>query len=220
MFTTAGYVIALCKLVDGLPNRTGEAREIIAQFGRAYRSEIPRHHFEIDASGALAWDKQVQWCRHRAVTLGWMDSPARGIWRVTNKGHEWLAANPNATHIPRLPANVSRQKTVHVTPASIPRTAKETTLRRQTRSQENHNYQQQLLFQKIQEVENFLDGRTASRPSDEQLCDWINLCYAFEMYAQGAELFRLVARENVNEWYFERTRKLAKICALRAVPSN
>ena len=216
MFTTAGYVIALCKLVDGLPNRTGEAREIIAQFGRIYRTEIPRKHLAKDSSGALIWAKKVQWCRQSAVMLGWMDSPARGIWRVTNKGHEWLANNPNATHIPRLPVNVSQQKIVRVAPASIPSIAKETTLRRQTRSQENHIYQQQLLFQKIQEVENFLDGRTASRPSDVQLCDWVNFCYAFEMYAQGAELFRLVARENVNEWYFERTRKLAKVCEMQA----
>ncbi|MDL1895066.1 hypothetical protein FBQ82_02225 [Anaerolineae bacterium CFX7] len=76
--------------------------------------------------------------------------------------------------------------------------------------------QQELLLGRISEINQFLEGRTVSRPTDEQLCDWVNFCYSFEMYPEGAELFRLVTRENVNEWYYERTRKLAKICELRA----
>lgn len=60
----------------------------------------------------------------------------------------------------------------------------------------------------------FLNGR-AARPSDERLCDWINLCYEFGLYREGRELFALVDPSQVNPWYYERTRRLAKVCALK-----
>ncbi len=216
MLTTDGYLIALIKLMDRLPNRRGEAQFIIRQFERGHRQEIPREHFKTDSTGMEAWVKRLQWSRQRGVMLGWMDSPARGIWRLTEKGHAWLEANPHTTHAPRLPVALSQQRTERVASAPTLKRAKEPTLpSRRARLEGDNNLQQKLLFEKISELQNFLDGRSNVRPSDEQLCDWVNFCYSFELYAEGAEVFRLVARENVNEWYYERTRKLAKICEIR-----
>ena len=63
-------------------------------------------------------------------------------------------------------------------------------------------------------VRDFLNGR-AGRPSDERLCDWVHLCYEFELYREGRELFALVDPTQVNPWYYERTKRLAKVCAMK-----
>ncbi len=62
----------------------------------------------------------------------------------------------------------------------------------------------------------FLLGRSDQRPSDEKLCDWVHLCYTLELYATARDLFRLINPAEVHPWYFERTRKLARICSIRA----
>lgn len=66
----------------------------------------------------------------------------------------------------------------------------------------------------IARVRAFLRGR-GDRPSDERLCDWVHFCYTFELYAEGRDLFGLVDPASVNPWYYERTRRLAAICAMR-----
>jgi hypothetical protein len=77
-----------------------------------------------------------------------------------------------------------------------------------------------ILDREIQAIRAFLQGRTDHRPSDEKLCDWVQFCYTFELYAEGRDLFALVSGENTNSWYFERTRKVARICEMRARPDD
>ena len=66
----------------------------------------------------------------------------------------------------------------------------------------------------IATLRDFLNGR-AGRPSDERLCDWVHLCYEFELYREGRELFALVDPAQVNPWYYERAKRLAKVCAMK-----
>jgi hypothetical protein len=75
--------------------------------------------------------------------------------------------------------------------------------------------QGQILEQELATIHRFLAGRI-DRPSDERLCDWILFCYTFELFAQGRELFRLVEPSQVNPWYFDRTKRLASVCAMKA----
>jgi len=63
-------------------------------------------------------------------------------------------------------------------------------------------------------VRDFLNGRS-SRPSDERLCDWVNFCYEFGLFREGRDLFRLVDPSQVNLWYYERAKRLAKVCAMK-----
>lgn len=87
------------------------------------------------------------------------------------------------------------------------------------RTQATHTVSQQqiILFERqVAEIRGFLNGVSLRRPSDEQLCDWVHFCYSFEMYSEGSELFALVSSGDVNPWYLERTRKLARICAVKA----
>lgn len=67
----------------------------------------------------------------------------------------------------------------------------------------------------IAAVRDFLNGRS-SRPSDERLCDWVHFCYEFGLFREGRDLFRLIDPTQVNPWYYERAKRLAKVCALKA----
>jgi hypothetical protein len=64
-------------------------------------------------------------------------------------------------------------------------------------------------------IHDFLSGR-ADRPSDERLCDLVQLCYTLSLYREGRDLFALVDANAVNSWLYERTSRLAKVCTLKA----
>jgi hypothetical protein len=72
------------------------------------------------------------------------------------------------------------------------------------------------LDREVGAIQSFLQGRSDQRPSDEKLCDWVQLCYILELYAAARDLFRLINPTDVHPWYFERTKKLARICTIRA----
>jgi len=42
-------------------------------------------------SGPNKWTNRIQWVRQKLIGKGEMDSPARGIWRITKKGQQRLA---------------------------------------------------------------------------------------------------------------------------------
>ncbi|TEU16815.1 MAG: hypothetical protein E3J21_09765 [Anaerolineales bacterium] len=72
-----------------------------------------------------------------------------------------------------------------------------------------------ILEERLDQIRHFLQGR-APRPSDEVLCDWVQFCYTFELFAEGYELFRLIDPSAVNDWLYERTKRLAKVCHIRS----
>lgn len=71
-----------------------------------------------------------------------------------------------------------------------------------------------ILDGQIASIRSFLNGRSG-RPSDERLCDWVNFCYEFGLFREGRDLFRLIDPTQVNDWYYERTKRLAKVCAMK-----
>lgn len=75
--------------------------------------------------------------------------------------------------------------------------------------------QMQILRYKINNIYQVLAG-SETIPSDEVLCDWVHFCYNFGLYQEGQMLFALVTPEQVNIWYYERTKKLARLCAMKA----
>lgn len=79
----------------------------------------------------------------------------------------------------------------------------------------DHYHAYAILSRHIDRVHAFLQGR-ASRPSDEVLCDWVHLCYTFELYREGAKLFDLIDSSAVQTGLYERARRQAKVCRLRA----
>lgn len=73
----------------------------------------------------------------------------------------------------------------------------------------------QLLVTRLDSIRQVLNGSMAT-PSDEVLCDWVHFCYDFELYKEGQMLFTFVTTDQVNPWYYERTKKLARLCSIRA----
>lgn len=73
----------------------------------------------------------------------------------------------------------------------------------------------QLMVTRLESIRQVLNGSMVT-PSDEVLCDWVHFCYDFELYREGQMLFTFVTPDQVNPWYYERTRKLARLCLMRA----
>jgi hypothetical protein len=73
-----------------------------------------------------------------------------------------------------------------------------------------------MLDQKIREIRDFLAGRPVRTPKDEELCDWIQLCYLFELSYEGQGLFRFVQPQILNnDWLYHRTKRYADLCRIK-----
>lgn len=72
-----------------------------------------------------------------------------------------------------------------------------------------------ILSRHLDRIHTFLQGRSA-RPSDDVLCDWLQLCYTVELYQEGADLFNLISPAAVQPPLYERVQRMAKVCRLRA----
>lgn len=72
----------------------------------------------------------------------------------------------------------------------------------------------QSLLAKLETIKQVLSGNFVS-PGDEVLCDWVHFCYDFGLYKEGQMLFTLVAPDQVNPWYYERTKKFARLCSIK-----
>lgn len=358
------YLIPLLKVLDGLPKRMGRGEDILPQFETQYHHEIPDHAYHREAtSGKMHWVRCVYNIKQKAQELGLVDSPSRGLWRLTEYGHKWLMDHPEASHFiddssslrdrshppilhPEDWATISqstrneffntlrikleailtsivgsthleliqRSNFLQIRLAGFSGCHYEIILRRdkheialhfesspsasearlevfesyieelnrsleipiqtgkfgnrgwtqvwiectaQPLSQElAHDLSDQtmrfiattypvlkkaysgqrrirkptfdkeiskiadpvhaILDREIDAIRVYLQGHSALQPEDEKLCDWVSFCYTFELYVEGVEIFSLVNPESVQPWYFERTKKIARLCALRA----
>jgi hypothetical protein len=80
--------------------------------------------------------------------------------------------------------------------------------------QEDLTRQRAILADEIRAIRGFLAGNHSAAPSDEKLCDWVQFCYAFELFSEAASLFKLIRPEQVNSWPYERAKRLARACEL------
>lgn len=72
-----------------------------------------------------------------------------------------------------------------------------------------------ILDRQISHIRDYLRGRIV-RPSEEVLCEWVYFCYTFELFKEAVELFNLINREGVDSWPYERAKRIAKVCRIRA----
>jgi len=374
--TFSDFFVPLMRILDSLPNQTGQSGDVLLLFEQTYRDQIAPGQYTQNQSGNIRWMHNVRWSREKLKQLGFIDAPQHGIWRLTKKGHLWLVEYPDATHLsidepkskpkkstlPAVPIQnstaIQSEPVIDVTAAFMKEfllssesgflaALKETLLgslkpiigivfyefvqrsnylqirlagfsgchyqiilrrdkheialhfessakRSQARlrgfelhvdelnqmlkmpvlagnlqsrgwTQVRIELQAEYLSKKLvrkyadlvlrfvaatfpilqkiysddknihrrsidkgklavstplykildQEVETirvYLQGNSSLQPSGEKLCDWVNFCYTFEMYAEGKDLFYLVSRSDINPWYYERTKKIAKAC--------
>ncbi len=73
-----------------------------------------------------------------------------------------------------------------------------------------------LLEKKINEILDFLAGHADRSIKPEELCDWIQLCYLFDLPSEGQKLFDLLEPQALkNEWLYRRTKRYADLCRLK-----
>ncbi|MBL7065881.1 MAG: hypothetical protein ISS49_17025 [Anaerolineae bacterium] len=64
---------------------------------------------------------------------------------------------------------------------------------------------------RLDEIHAFLHGQTATSPSSEVLCDWIQFCYALELYREASALLRYVREDEVDTNTYRRTTRMAEV---------
>ncbi len=67
----------------------------------------------------------------------------------------------------------------------------------------------------VRRIQDFLQGRGNQTPQSEEICDWINLCYALELYREATALWQYVHQDEVNAWQFDRTKRVAAVCRVK-----
>ncbi len=66
----------------------------------------------------------------------------------------------------------------------------------------------EVVRREVRTIRELLAGRVPP-PSHERVCDMVQFCYTLELYREASSLFRLVDRDSVHPWLYERTRRLA-----------
>ena len=75
----------------------------------------------------------------------------------------------------------------------------------------------QRVERRVDGIHAFLHGQTASAPSAEVLCDWIQFCYALELYREAAALFFHVHEGEVGSNAFGRVKRIAEVSRAKLV---
>ena len=183
--------------------------EVLANARQAIHHGLPP-----EAQTYLVWAVAVD---GQLVGLKWLFSLATGLPRstfVSNQAlhsFERMGLDVRRVEDVAAPGQAERQslEVPRVTGAKRPTTA--TKQRREPATGGPHA----VLDAEIAQVHSFLRGRSG-RPSDEKLCDWVHFCYTFGLFAEARDLFRVVDPSQVHPWYYERTRRLARVCDLKA----
>ena len=270
----------------------------MGEFWRRHAASIPVEHQTLLASSGneLKWQNMIRWSRRTLIDRGWLESPARGTWRISDAGRAHLAQANNSVPLPMAPLRAldpapssDRTYTLSIEGRSITLSVEDVLaaarraiaqglppaarnfqswaveiggqqvgvkwlfglvtgmphadfkLSHARRSFENLGLAVRRIEPEVSRtehpglaadtnrltqahvildgqfatVQDFLNGR-AGRPSDERLCDWVHLCYEFELYCEGRDVFGLIDPSQVNAWYYERAKRLAKVCAMKA----
>lgn len=239
------YAVPLLRLVADLRGGGGTRANVSREFLRRYRDQIPEELFErAKGSTTEKWYDRMAWAQHDLKLMGLMDPSERGIWRITQAGRDWLAANPDASHVRERGAVRSMRSEVPEQPAAVVPRGITLEMLEQTRqvmppdqfrqiwgevygqvlAEERRKaitpVDDRMLAEKarpiVQRIQDFLQGRSTESPKGEALCDWIFICYSLELFREGAALWRYVNQDEVNPWQYERTAKYSAACRARA----
>ncbi len=199
------FYVPLLKVLDGLPDQTGQSSIVLKIIENRYRDQIAPNQLDKNQSGRVNWIYNVRMCFQYLKRRGFIDNPNTGIWRLTAIGQKWLQENPDATHLSVM-KNVLKYNELgnSLSKKKI-----------QQHSEYITDHHSMILSREIAYIRSYLSGQGSLQPSDEKLCDWVNFCYTFELYVEGVGIFSLVNPDAVHPWYYERTKKIARSCALR-----
>jgi hypothetical protein len=245
----ADYRLPLLRLLADMPGGGGTKQEVLERFWQQYESCIPAKDLEeVPSGGVKKWANKVAWCRSDLTDLGFVDRSTRNVWSINQAGRDWLAQNPDATHLdratgspagtvpgepprrraPALPAGITLEKLERIRQV-IPQDEFRQDwgdlydhLLAEERARAITPVNDKLLANQVrplvQRIQDFLQGRGNDTPSSELVCDWIFICYNLELLREGAALWQYVNKDETNPWQYERTMKLSAACRARVSP--
>jgi restriction endonuclease Mrr len=115
--TFGDFFVPLMKILDSLPNRIGRSGDVLRIFEETCREQIDPDLYTQNQSGNIRWVHNIRWSREKLKLLGLLDAPQHGVWRLTEKGHQWLEDHPAATHLTTEESKSGRRvKTASYTP--------------------------------------------------------------------------------------------------------
>lgn len=202
------FFVPLMRILESLPDRAGKRMDVERLFEQTYRDQIVSHQYTRNQRGCIPWEQNVRWGREKLKNLGFVDAPQYGIWRLTEKGHQWLLEHPEATHISPKRGRTTQTKEVYESRKYTP-TKKTPSIGKKSDAVEI------ALEREIRLIREYLAGQSDQQPSNEKLCDWVNFCYILELYAEGQQLFSLVSLDEIHPWYYDKTKKIARICEIK-----
>ena len=236
--TRADYPVPLLRLLSTLEGGQGQADEVIRLFGERYGDDVPAQRYKIRSNGKPGWTHRVRWAWRDLKNRGLMDAPARGVWRITEAGRQWLEDHPEATRLEpgRSTRRTRSRRRRAATPPGVTleqlKATKAAMPPDQFRQVWGELYDQSLAQERarskttisnrelgtrasavLREVHDVLDGKAASSP--EKAYDWMQFCYALGLYRETAALFAFVFQDDLPEWVYERARKVAEACRAR-----
>jgi restriction system protein len=85
----AGFLRFLNPLLDAMREKGGQARPREIYDAIAQRLDLSEEERTVtNKNGCPRFENQIAWARSYLVKTGYLDSPSRGIWRLTDKGKE------------------------------------------------------------------------------------------------------------------------------------
>jgi len=245
----ADYRVALLETLAELSDGTERARDVVARFEERYGDCItPDHRAPRHANTTVPiWKDMLHHARLDLVRRDLMDSPANGVWRITEQGRRWLADHPTTAMLPNLkfdrptPARrtarqVSKKPASSQSEVTLPMLEQvrkylpEDEFRRawgdlydRLLAEERARFITDIdrkaltdaVMTQVRRIQDFLQGRGDSRPSDEVLCDWVHFAYQLGLYREASALLPLINTAEVNDWYYERTKRIALASRVR-----
>lgn len=190
----------------------------------------------------IIWQNNVAWLRNTLANSEEIDRSERGTWAITDKGKKRYEKERHlykqSDFKPVKPRSLIRRiKSLNLphpsstTPEFLQKWATELGLNvfeiglEGTRERYAKYYAKKIEFpdqhylniikKLVSEIRSFLNGTLTLAPSEERICQWIDYCYLFEIYWEGAELFRRISPDAVSEDLYRRTKKIAEACKNR-----
>lgn len=99
--TQADYYVPLLRVLAEFPNGTATPQEAVERFWLRYGAYIPPELQEPLESHpeTQKWQHNVHWARHKLRTIGYIEMPRHGFWKLSDEGHIWLESHPDAHYL-------------------------------------------------------------------------------------------------------------------------
>lgn len=173
-----------------------------------------------------SWNTDVSWALIDLRKFGYLVSPPESeahewsrrhgypaaggprVWRLTAQGQDWVRLRGTVT---KAQQPSTRSKSLSAPRASIASTSEQKRKAPLSQDRDNDLAAHDALDRILRQIRTFLNGYTTERPSDEVVCDWMQLCYMVGLHRETGALFEFVDQQTVSPFLYRRVKRLAQV---------